>query len=216
LVCTHCYQLHIKNQSGEAESTFSAAVSERRLKLAEDGEHAWDEKPHDNEGEAVRDNVEVKREVDEAFVADDEDDDSSESESASESEDDFEGSKSHRSHFAGQQAREDILETMDEEMFFKSEETAELVSQKQLIDETDPLLYLPAGKIWTNNDLDDEEYLKIGLQLLYNKIQGKKTLDFGISIYINYKEFPLDVMETMKANREISHRQKRAVKAFDA
>lgn len=143
-------------------------------------------------------------------------------EKKSESETDDEGGTSdcedaipQQARFATQQAKEEMLEAQDEAMFIKSEELADFVSREQPSDETrhmTALLSLPPGKVWTEDDLDDEANVKVGLHLLYNKIQGKHSLHFGKSIHIKYKAFPSDVQESMLSERKVSNRQVKAAK----
>ena len=63
------------------------------------------------------------------------------------------------------------------------------------------LLSLPYKHQWNEKDLSNETYLRIGLLLLYNKVQGKSYagdgkgqkksgLAIGRSIHINYTNFP--------------------------
>ena len=75
------------------------------------------------------------------------------------------------------------------------------------------MLSLPQNKKWTEKDLEDETFLKVGLHLLYNKIQGKKTLHLGKSIHINYTSFPVKIQEKMKKERtSLSQAQKKAAR----
>jgi hypothetical protein len=52
------------------------------------------------------------------------------------------------------------------------------------------LLALPPGKMWTLEDLSDEEYLRVALRLLYNRVYGVKFLHMGKSIHLKYGRLP--------------------------
>jgi hypothetical protein len=41
------------------------------------------------------------------------------------------------------------------------------------------LLQIPKGKKWKDSDLENENNLRTGLHVLYNRIQGKEELHFG-------------------------------------
>jgi hypothetical protein len=134
---------------------------------------------------------------------------------ASDSEADDEDGPPERARFAMQMQREAALEAKDEAIFLKSQDLADFVSREQPNDETRhmlALLSLPEDKIWVEDDLDDDKNLKLGLHLLYNKIQGTTTLHFGKSIHICYRAFPLDVQASMKSERRVNTRQARAAK----
>lgn len=66
-----------------------------------------------------------------------------------------------------------------EEILRKNSIMEDFVSKTQPDDETRhrlALLKMPTGRTYTENDLEDEFTMKVGLHLLYNKIQGKKVL----------------------------------------
>ena len=66
------------------------------------------------------------------------------------------------------------------------------------------ILKMPEGKIYTEEDLSDESTMKVGLHLLYNKIQGKKELHLGKSIHIMHRTFLSDVTVSIEKNLKIN------------
>ena len=68
---------------------------------------------------------------------------------------------------------------------------------------------MPEGKIYTEEDLSDESTMKVGLHLLYNKIQRKKEPHLGKSIHIKYWTFLSDVTASMEKNLKIRQAQKK-------
>jgi hypothetical protein len=74
----------------------------------------------------------------------------------------------------------------------KTAELEEFISEEQPDDATRhqlAMLQIPEDKVWTEDDLNEEFNLKLGLHLLYNKINGKTELHFGKSIHIRYQAF---------------------------
>lgn len=51
---------------------------------------------------------------------------------------------------------------------------------------------MPQDKVWTVRDLEDDQSLRIGLMLLYNKIVGMETFMLRRSIHIDYSEISRD------------------------
>ena len=83
----------------------------------------------------------------------------------------------------------------------------DFISENQPDDETRyrlALLQMPEGKIYTEEDLSDESTMKVGLHLLYNKIQGKKELHLGKSIHIMHRTFLSDVTVSIEKNLKIN------------
>jgi hypothetical protein len=92
----------------------------------------------------------------------------------------------------------------------------EFVNEEQPDDATRHLLALlaiPEDKTWTEEDLEIEQFLKIGLHLLYNKIQGKEELHFGKSIHIKYDAFPKSNILAMEKRRAPNERRRKAATA---
>ena len=92
-----------------------------------------------------------------------------------------------------QQAREERWAAEEEEVLLRSLRLEEFVDEDQPDDKTRhlaALLRFPKEHVWTEADLDKETYLRMGLHVLYNKIQGKEELHFGRSIHIKYDHFP--------------------------
>jgi hypothetical protein len=75
------------------------------------------------------------------------------------------------------------------------------------------MLQIPEDKVWTEDDLNEEFNLKLGLHLLYNKINGKTELHFGKSIHIRYQAFPKDVMAMMEESRKVAASKVKTAKA---
>jgi hypothetical protein len=114
------------------------------------------------------------------------------------------------------QLRENILGAIDEVISMKTAELDEFVSEEQPDDVTRhrlALLQITQGKTWTEEDLQDEGNLRLGLHLLFNKINGNETLAFGKSIHIKYDNFPKDITAAMEQNRAVTAAQRKAAKA---
>jgi hypothetical protein len=52
--------------------------------------------------------------------------------------------------------------------------------------------------VWTEKDLATEQFLVLGLRLLYNKINGLDLLHLKRSIHIHYKQFPKKTIARVK------------------
>lgn len=74
------------------------------------------------------------------------------------------------------------------------------------------LLELPPHHLWYPEDLDNENYLRIGLLLLYNKIHGRTGLALTHSIHINYDELNLADAHKMTRGLAITASQAKATK----
>lgn len=112
-------------------------------------------------------------------------------------------------------AREKRIAGAEEDHFLKELALEELADEEQPDDETRhrlALLAIPPEKTWVDEDLEDENNLKTGLHLLYNKIQGKEELHFGKSIHIRYHSFPKDVVAILEKRRELDKEQKEKAK----
>jgi hypothetical protein len=132
-------------------------------------------------------------------------------EEADESSDsEYEGPQPNQPNFSKQQAMENRMAEAEELQFLKTLDLEEFCDENQPDDATRhklALLQIPAGKHWTDEDLEEELYLKLGLHLLYNKIQGKDELHFGKSIHIRYLAFPKDIVQGMEKNRQVDDRR---------
>ena len=98
-------------------------------------------------------------------------------------------------------SREQIFSAKVDAMLRKEAALRDFISENQPDDETRnrlALLQMPVSKIYAEEDLSDEITMKVGLHLLYNKIQGKKELHLGKSIHIKYWTFPSDVTVSME------------------
>jgi hypothetical protein len=169
-----------------------------------------DEEAENTESEGEADDIEQPStiELDESYHGTDGED--------SNSGEDLEGPKPNKSRFVAQQRRDDELNA-DEDMLMltNKEELAEFISDNQPDDETRhrlALISLPANKIWAEADLDNEFHLRVGLLLLYNRIQGKKGLSLAKSIHIRYASFPESVVRKMEANMEVDKKRTKMVK----
>ncbi|MCJ1399371.1 hypothetical protein MMC11_002573 [Xylographa trunciseda] len=81
---------------------------------------------------------------------------------------------------------------------FKAEELEDFISETQPDDQTRhriALLSLPASKIWSEEDLHDDHFIRVGLMLLYNLCQGRQGLSLSKSIHIHYRAFPKHIIE---------------------
>ncbi|RDW62917.1 uncharacterized protein DSM5745_10028 [Aspergillus mulundensis] len=75
------------------------------------------------------------------------------------------------------------------------------------------LLQYGPGREWEEDDLLDNEHLKLGLRLLYNKISGLDMLHLTKSIHILYKQFPKAMIDQMgKVKNPDTRRRRRARK----
>ncbi|KAL3495251.1 hypothetical protein BJX62DRAFT_7481 [Aspergillus germanicus] len=79
------------------------------------------------------------------------------------------------------------------------------------------LLEQAPGKVWTEKDLATEQFLVLGLRLLYNKINGLDLLHLKRSIHIHYKQFPKKTIARVKSSnsRAKKTRQKQGQRVFD-
>ncbi|QKX54988.1 uncharacterized protein TRUGW13939_02078 [Talaromyces rugulosus] len=94
---------------------------------------------------------------------------------------------------------------------------ANFVNETQPDDDTRhklALLQLPFSKQWSEKDLENELYMRIGLHLLYNKIHGGSWLHLGRSIHLAYLQFPQKVVDRMKGCTEATEKQKKAAMTF--
>jgi hypothetical protein len=133
-----------------------------------------------------------------------------EADDSSERDSDYEGPQPNQPNFSKQQAMESRMAEAEEFQFLKTLDLEEFCDENQPDDATRhklALLQIPAGKHWTDNDLKEEFNLKLGLHLLYNKIQGKDELHFGKSIHIRYLSFPKDVVQGMEKDRQVDDRR---------
>jgi len=99
--------------------------------------------------------------------------------------------------------REDLIEARDELSFLRTAELEEFINEEQPDDVTRhqlALLMIPFEKIWTLDDLKEERNMRLGLHLLWNKINAKTELHFGKSIHIRYNAFPKDIAISMERN----------------
>lgn len=94
------------------------------------------------------------------------------------------------------------------EEFKKDQEWQNLIDDEQPDDETREkysLLSMEAGKIWTEEDLDTQHGLELGLLLLYNLSRGSKTFHLTRSIHVKYTDLPKDAgrkfLEVTKAEK---------------
>lgn len=129
---------------------------------------------------------------------------------------DLEGPRPNNRRFVDQQKRADDLDAEEDFLMFENaEELAEFVSENQPDDETRhrlALLRLPRDKLWCEDDLQSEFYLRVGLLLLYNLIQGKSQLALGKSVHIRYLSFPADVIKSMNATNRLTKARMKAVR----
>lgn len=75
-------------------------------------------------------------------------------------------------------------------------------SEEQPSDEERELLALVSlkpGKQWAESDLDDEEYFRIALRLLWNRVHGKGGLKLTASIHIKYSHVKSQAFRAMKS-----------------
>ncbi|KAJ6176868.1 Helicase C-terminal [Penicillium canescens] len=77
------------------------------------------------------------------------------------------------------------------------------------------LLQLPEGKKWSTEDLEESEYLRFGLLLLYNHSRGIKTLHLGSSIHIKYLGIPTSVRAASRGEEQkLKGRKRKAAREF--
>jgi hypothetical protein len=77
------------------------------------------------------------------------------------------------------------------------------------------LLQLPEGKKWSTEDLEESEYLRFGLLLLYNHSRGIKTLHLGTSIHIKYLGIPASVRAASRGEEQkLKGRKRKAAREF--
>jgi hypothetical protein len=113
------------------------------------------------------------------------------------------------------QVREQRLAATEEAIFLRSLELQDFCDEKQPDDAERhklALLQIPKGKMWQDSDLENENNLRIGLHVLYNRIQGKEELHFGKSIHIRYLAFTKDCIEKMEKRRAVHPARERAAK----
>lgn len=220
--CNNCLVMRCIHGAGKDESIFQKGRTRSRgASVASESE---DEVSQADQYEGV--DYDGETDGDESYESDDadnspesSDDESSENDDADNSPEgsDFEDNLivSLRDRSDREKTREDILIAREEEAFFRSLGLSEFIAEDQPDDETrqrKSLLSLEPGIVWTEKDLDLEAGLRLGLHLLYNKIQGKKDLQFGYSIHIHYMAFPKDVVALMEKNRKANDAQVRGAK----
>lgn len=105
---------------------------------------------------------------------------------------------------------EDTLDTDLE----KDDDVANFVNENHPDDETRhklALLQLPSNKTWSEKDLGNELFMRVGLHLLYNKIHGGSWLHLERSIHIAYLQFPQKMIDTMKYTEATEKQMKTAM-----
>jgi hypothetical protein len=106
-----------------------------------------------------------------------------------------------KSSLTKERRREEIRVAKEEEAFLKSMSLSDFNAESQPDDKTRQrmsLLSLAPDKIWTKDDLNEENNMRLGLRLLHNKIQGKSEFHLGCSIHIRYLSFPQDTVTVIK------------------
>lgn len=104
---------------------------------------------------------------------------------------------------------EDLLNPADSFSDFASETQPEETVRRNLV-----LLSLPYQHTWTREDLKNEYYLRIGLLILHNKIQGRDRLTVHKSIHIHYTKFPPDSVANMTTQFKVSDEQRKALRNY--
>ncbi|KAH0288518.1 hypothetical protein KCU62_g5009, partial [Aureobasidium sp. EXF-3399] len=103
-----------------------------------------------------------------------------------------------------QQQLEDQLFDDDFDLILGDSDMAQFASDCQPNDEDRRrlvLLSLDTKKVWQDSDLNREKFLRIGLLLLFNMIQGKNDLATSRSIHIHYDQFSKQTRE--KVNKDM-------------
>ncbi|KAL5341611.1 hypothetical protein BJX70DRAFT_358447 [Aspergillus crustosus] len=98
---------------------------------------------------------------------------------------------------------EDEISIIDLQMFLSQSQPDDVTRHKHT------LLELAPRKTWSEEDLEKEEHLKLGMRLLYNKINGLELLHLTKSIHIQYKQFPQAMINEMCRLREASRENKK-------
>jgi hypothetical protein len=212
-LCFTCVaEIERKSRKRAAKSLLAASASDKGKGVAtaedsaadatSDDDHDESEAGEDLDSHSIRQPIDPEAE----FLA-------SERETDSE-DDDLEGPRPNKSRFVAQQRRDDELADDDLLLLTNDEEFADFVTDQQPDDETRhrlALLSLPANKVWAESDLDIEFYLRVGLLLLYNRIQGKQGLALSKSIHIRYLTFPHDVTSRLEAGLKVNKTKERAI-----
>jgi len=195
-VCEDCLDVQKAKRKIKLKSTSREDDSDAEADVSEFEDEDEDEvEAGDNQSKSDFEEGSLKEEADES----------------SETDSDYEGPQPNRPNFGKQQAMESRMAEAEEFQFLKTLDLEAFCDENQPDDATRhklALLQIPAGKHWTDNDLEDEFNLKLGLHLLYNKIQGKDELHFGKSIHIRYLSFPKDVVQGMEKDRQVDDRRK--------
>ncbi|KAH0264376.1 hypothetical protein KCU91_g12087, partial [Aureobasidium melanogenum] len=106
----------------------------------------------------------------------------------------------HQNHAEGQLFDEpDLLLGDDNLAEWVSENQPSDLDRKRLV-----LLSLPANKAWSASDLENEHYLRVGLLLLFNLIQGKEDLAISRSIHIEYSQLSQRARDRIYKRLELS------------
>lgn len=132
-------------------------------------------------------------EYEDATAMDEEPNDEPEGQFTDSEDSDFESGRPNRQNLTLLQAREDRLAAAEEAIYLKHLDLEAFVNEEQPDDAERhrlALLSIPVDKVWSDADLNEEKYLKLGLHLLYNKIQGKKELHFGSLSTYAIRPFP--------------------------
>ncbi|KAL4968763.1 uncharacterized protein BDV14DRAFT_196580 [Aspergillus stella-maris] len=88
----------------------------------------------------------------------------------------------------------------DGEFFSTGSELEMFLSECQPDDSTRhnlTLLKFEPGKVWTEEDLENDKTMELGLKLLYNKVNGMDMVHLTKSIHINHKQFPQAIIDHM-------------------
>lgn len=94
----------------------------------------------------------------------------------------------------------------DDLQVFASETQSDDETRHKLV-----LLSLPVDHTWTDKDLNDEQYLRVGLLLLFNLIQGQDRLATSRSPHINYTHFSAKLKERVTNNLAMTEATEEAV-----
>lgn len=71
------------------------------------------------------------------------------------------------------------------------------------------LLSLDTKKVWQDSDLNREKFLRIGLLLLFNMIQGKNDLATSRSIHIHYDQFSKQTRQKVEKDMKVTKKMER-------
>lgn len=119
-----------------------------------------------------------------------------------------------------QQQIEDQIYDDEFDLILGDSDMAQFASECQPDDENRRrlvLLSLDTKKVWQDSDLNREKFLRIGLLLLFNMIQGKNDLATSRSIHIHYDQFSKQarqkVAKDMKVTKKMEHDLLRRVNA---